>query len=200
MRRFIAHAAFLAAGIAFADPLLAHEGAHAVSDSPRERAARIFFSDRRLVTQDGDEVRFFSDVLKDKVVLISFVFTQCKDTCPLQTRRVADVQALMPGFAGNSVRFVSISVDPVNDRPEVLREYANRFHAGPGWTFLTGDKKDIDDVVRRLGHAAPTREAHTSLFVLGNARTGRWLKLDPDTAPVDIAERLRELAADHPQS
>ena len=184
------------ASILFSSAVPAHDGHKAAPASPKERAAQIFFSDRPLVTQHGQHVRFFSDVLKDKVVLVSFLFTECADSCPLQAQKMAAVQSLLAGWTTNVVRLVSISVDPDRDQPEVLREYASRFRAGPGWFFLTGKKTDIDDVIRRLGHAAPAREAHTSLFLLGNSRTGKWLKLDPDTAAVEIAERLRELAAD----
>jgi protein SCO1 len=152
--------------------------------------------DRTLLTQNGEPVRFYSDVLKGKVVLISFIFTQCKDVCPLQTQKLAAVQQLLPGFMGHSVHFVSISVDPERDRPEVLREYAGRFNAGPGWTFLTGNKRDIEDVVARLGQAVKAPQDHTSLFIAGNAKTGRWVKLHPDMTPVAIAEQLRNLAAE----
>jgi protein SCO1 len=150
-------------------------------------------ADRTLLTQNGEPVRFYSDVLKGKVVLISFIFTQCTDTCPLQTSKIAAVQSLLRGWMGNSVHFVSISVDPERDRPEVLREYAARFNAGPGWTFLTGEKRDVDEVVARLGQAARVPQEHTSLFIAGNATTGRWMKLHPDMTPLAIAEQLRTL-------
>jgi protein SCO1 len=171
-------AALLVAGLLLALPLQAREG------------------DRTLLTQDGEPVRFYSDVLKDKVVLISFVFTRCTDVCPMQTQKLAAVQSLLRGWMGRSVHFVSISVDPERDRPEVLREYAGRYNAGPGWTFLTGKKRDVDDVVTRLGQAAKVPQDHTSLFIVGNAKTGRWMKLHPDTTSVAIAEHLRNLVTE----
>jgi cytochrome oxidase Cu insertion factor (SCO1/SenC/PrrC family) len=163
--------------------------------SAKQRAARMFFSDRKLLTQDGRTVAFYSDVLRDKVVLINFIFTQCTDSCPTQTARLAQVQPLV-AHLGQGVSLVSISVDPENDSPAVLREYAARFEAREGWVFLTGAKRDIDDVLRRLQQLAPVREAHTTLFLLGNTRTGRWLKVHPDAPPDEIARQLHLLAAE----
>jgi protein SCO1 len=190
-----ARLAALLAGIFFSTPLAAHHPAPLQAGSG-DRAVRLSFGDNRLLTHEGKPVRFFTDLVKDKVVLISFVFTACTDTCPLQTRNVAAAQSLLRGWSGTAVHFVSISVDPENDSPEVLREYASRFHAGPGWTFLTGNKKEIDAVTRGLAHAAPDREAHTTLYFLGNARSGRWQVASPDATPLELAERLRNLAAE----
>lgn len=162
--------------------------------SPKQRAAQLLFSDRKLVTQRGEEVAFYNDVLRDKVVLINFIFTHCTDSCPMQSAAMAAVQSLLADTAYRDVSLVSISVDPERDTPQVLREYAARFGAGNEWIFLTGSKANVDDVVRRLGQLTATRESHTTLFIAGNVRSGHWLKLHPDTAPAEIARHLRLLA------
>lgn len=168
------------------------------SNDARERAARMFFSDRRLLTQRGKEVRFYSDVLKDRVVLINFVFTQCADTCPMQTAKMAAVQALLEDAA--DVRLVSISVDPGHDTPAALARYAATFGAGMRWTFLTGRSDDVDDVLRRLGQWTGNPRSHTTLFIAGNAVTSQWMKLHPDLSPALIAAELRALVAETPRS
>jgi cytochrome oxidase Cu insertion factor (SCO1/SenC/PrrC family) len=168
--------------------------------TPKHRAARLFFSDRRLVTQHGEAIAFYSGVLRDKVVLINFIFTQCTDACPTQTARLAEVQALLADLIGNGVSLVSISVDPEHDTPRALSEYAARFGAADGWLFLTGAKADVDDVLRRLGQLAPIREAHTTLFLLGNAKTGHWIKVHPEAAPEEIARQMRLLEAETSRS
>jgi cytochrome oxidase Cu insertion factor (SCO1/SenC/PrrC family) len=165
-----------------------------VTLSPKQRAARIFFSDRRLLNQRGDEVAFYSDVLRDKVVLINFIYTQCTDACPTQTARLAQVQSLLGDRVGRDVALVSISVDPEHDTPQVLREYATRFGAKEGWVFLTGSSTDVNDVLRRLGQLASSREEHTTLFIVGNVATGHWMKVHPDAAPSEIARLVRSLA------
>ena len=198
-----------AASLVFAHAI-AHEGAHGASHdagvastpavqasvSPREQAARIFFGDRRLVTQDGNEVAFWTDMLKDHVVLLNFIFTHCTDACPTQSARVEVVQALLRAAPAARVRLISISVDPDRDSPAVLAAYAATFHAGRDWTFLTGSKANVDDVLRRLGQLTAEPRAHTSLYIVGNAATGHWMKLHPDSPPAAIAAELRSLAAE----
>jgi protein SCO1 len=165
-----------------------------IEPSPKQKAARIFFSDRKLVTQRGEEVEFYSNVLRGKVVLINFIFTQCTDSCPTQTARLAEVQTLLGERVGHGVSLVSISVDPEHDTPKALRDYAARFGAGDGWVFLTGNKTSVDDVLRRLAQLTPTRESHTTLFILGNVTTGHWIKVHPDASPGEIAQQIRLLA------
>ena len=143
----------------------------AAGEVPTERAARLFFGDRRLVTQDGREVAFYSDVLKDHVVLVNLVFTHCTDACPTQSAKVAAVQALV-GSSDPRLRFVSISVDPERDTPAALAAFAANFGAGPNWTFLTGRKSDVDDVLRRLGQSTTDPALHGTVFIAGNAATG----------------------------
>jgi protein SCO1 len=206
-------ALMLTMAAAAAVPLHAHDGAHdpakrgsaastlQAADAhsgidPRQRAARLFFSDRKLVTQHGKEVSFYTDVLQGKVVLINFVFTRCADACPMQSATLAAVQSLLADAVGRDVFLVSISVDPVRDTPQVLNEYASRFGAGDGWSFLTGAKANVDEVVRRLGQLTPTAESHTTLFILGNTRNGRWIKLHPDSSPDSISRHLRALASE----
>jgi protein SCO1 len=202
------HFLLLAATLLAWVPARAHDDAkHAVasshsaattSDAPVTRAARLFFGDRRLVTQDGREVAFYSDVLKDRVVLVSFVFTHCTDSCPTQTAKMAAVQALV-GASGTALRFVSISVDPEHDTPAALAAYAANFGAGPNWMFLTGRKEDVDDVLRRLGQSTAVPASHATLFIAGNAATGHWLRVHPDASPEFIAGQLHALAAESAQ-
>jgi cytochrome oxidase Cu insertion factor (SCO1/SenC/PrrC family) len=186
--------ACVAAFTAHAHPLSpSARGESAASAEPKEAAARLVFTDRTLVTQDGEKVSFFSDVLKDRVVLINFIFTHCPDACPLQTAKMSEVQRLLAASDDPRLRLVSISVDPERDRPEVLKAYASQFDAGPHWLFLTGEKANVDHVLRRLGQLASAPSSHTTLFIAGNVRTGRWIKLHPDAAPGTIADHLREL-------
>mgnify|MGYP000229841877 CR=1 FL=1 len=159
-----------------------------------DEAARHYFSDLPLLTQDGKAVRFYSDVLKDQVVLINFIYTHCADACPLAGRKLSQVQTLLGDAFGSGIRFVSISVDPANDTPQALRQYAERVDARPGWTLLTGDNSEA--IVRKLGQFTAEVEDHSMLLIAGNVKTGHWLKMRPDSSPHVIAEQLRQLAAE----
>jgi cytochrome oxidase Cu insertion factor (SCO1/SenC/PrrC family) len=170
----------------------------AASADPKEAAARLLFTERKLLTQDGTEVSFFSDVLKDRVVLINFIFTHCPDACPLQTAKMSEVQKQLAASNDDRLRLVSISVDPKRDSPRALKAYASQFDAGPHWLFLTGEKANVDEVVRRLGQLTSSPSSHTTLFIAGNVRAGRWIKLHPDATPGTIVGHLRELIAPSP--
>ncbi|MGJ7582823.1 SCO family protein [Variovorax sp. RHLX14] len=138
------------------------------------------FPDFTLTTQEGVKVRFYEDLVKGKSVAINVIYTSCKDECPLETARLAEVQSLLGNRVGKDVSFISISIDPEVDRPQVLKRYAQKFGVGPGWYFLTGDKKDINVLTRKLGLARNTdaisKDGHASSLMLGNDATGQWMR------------------------
>jgi len=103
-----------------------------------------------LTSQDG--VRVTLGAYRGKVVAVTFIFTSCQDTCPLLTAKMAQVQdELGPAF-GAKIAFLSITVDPARDTPQVLKQYAQAFGANTaGWAFLTGNSADIREVERRYG-------------------------------------------------
>ena len=100
-----------------------------------------YFPNVELTDQDGKTVKFYDDLIKDKVVAINFIYTHCGDTCPAETASLRQVQKLLGDRVGKDIFFYSISIDPDHDTPKVLKEYADKFHAGPGWRFLTGKKR-----------------------------------------------------------
>ncbi|HYO14318.1 MAG TPA: SCO family protein [Thermoanaerobaculia bacterium] len=159
-----------------ADP---HAGHHHPAPAPpaaEESPAQKYFGDVRLVNQDGKEMRFYSDLIKDKVVVIDVMFTSCTGVCPVMSSTFAKIQNRLGDRLGKDVHLISISVDPVNDTPAKLKEYAARFEAKPGWYFLTGPKENVDAALRKLGQYVENREAHQNLFLIGNDRTGLWKK------------------------
>lgn len=169
--------------------------APAVPDLSREERARAYFTDLPLIAQDGRELRFYSDVLKDKTVLIYMFFASCTDACPLLNAKLAQVKDLLGERAGRDILLVSLTVDPKTDTPEKLRRYAESFGAAPSsWLFLTGADKNVDTIIRKLGHTAPDPAGHLSWLLLGNTAKGRWTKLPPSLPEPAIAERLRLLA------
>jgi protein SCO1/2 len=154
-----------------------------------------YFPNVPLITQDGKTVRFFDDLLKDKVVAINFIFTSCPDSCPLETARLVSVQRLLGDRMGRDVFFYSISIDPERDTPEALKQYAERYHVGPGWLFLTGAEADITLLRKKLGVFMEEIQAdgstdHNLSLVIGNQTTGRWMKRSPFENPYVIATQL----------
>ena len=148
--------------------------------------AQKYFGDTKLVDQNGKEVRFYTDLMKDKTVVIDVMFTACTGACPAMSGTFAKIQSHLGDRVGKDVNLISISVDPVNDTPARLKEYAGRFKAGPGWYFLTGSKENIDATLRKLGQYVENREGHQNLFLIGNDRTGLWKKAFGLAKPEEI--------------
>jgi protein SCO1 len=150
--------------LAGAAQLQAHEVAH------EERLPTIGTApDFALTSQDNERVTLRD--FRGKVVAVTFIYTSCPDTCPLLTMKMAQVQDELGARFGTKVAFVSITVDPERDTPEVLKQYVEAFEADPaGWAFLTGPPAAIRDVVRRYGgftsRTAGGDVAHTFLTSL----------------------------------
>src|SRR5215475_10866390 len=120
------------------------------------RRGANYFPNLPVVTQDGKTLKFYDDVIKGKIVLISFIYTNCPDMCPLTTARISQVEDALGDMVGRDIFFISMTVDPVRDMPERLKEFAKAFDAGPGWLFLTGKPEDIKLINASLGDRSHT--------------------------------------------
>ena len=138
------------------------------------------FPNVELITQDGKKVRFYDDLIKGKVVAIELMYTTCKYNCPLETARMVQVQKLLGDRMGKDVFFYSITIEPDKDTPKVLKDYAAKYHVGPGWLFLTGKEADIKLISRKLGlDFLPNPndpDGHTPSLLIGNEKTGLWMR------------------------
>jgi cytochrome oxidase Cu insertion factor (SCO1/SenC/PrrC family) len=155
--------------------------------------ASSYFPNLVLLTQDNKPVRFYNDLLKGKVVLINFLFTNCKGVCSPMTANLARVQKYLGERVGRDVVMISLTVDPLNDTPAVLKKYAESFKTQPGWYFLTGEKKNVDWVLYKLGGYVEDRQQHSSLLIIGNEATGDWMKVHAMTSPTEIANAVTKL-------
>jgi protein SCO1 len=157
------------------------------TDNSLSDAAREYFTDVQLTTQNGESVRLYSDLLKGKVVVINSFFGTCTGGCPKMSGVLAGLQERLGDRLGKDVFLLSFSVDPETDTPAKLKEYADSFHAKPGWLFLTGKKENVDFALSRLGQKVARKEDHLTLFIVGNNKTGLWKKV---FAPSTNAESL----------
>ncbi len=147
-----------------------------VDDGPTRSPAERYFSDVELIDQDGQKLRFYTDVLKNKVVVINTFFTTCTSICPPMNRNFEKMQDALGDRLGKEAFLVSISVDPETDTPTRLKDYGRRFHARPGWLFLTGKKENVDWALYKLGQYVEAKGEHTSIFIIGNEPKGLWKK------------------------
>jgi protein SCO1 len=150
-----------------------------------------------LLTQDAERVRFFSDVLRDRVVLLSFMYSHCRLACPLLCQRLNQVREAL-GDRFQDVRFVTLSVDPERDTPRDLKQFAERQRARyDNWLFLTGGKAEVKAVLSKLGQWVDDPDDHTTAFIAGNTRTNHWMMVRPDAPPPIVAEQIRGLLAEN---
>ena len=153
-----------------------------------------------LTSQDGAPVKLAD--YRGKVVAVTFIFTLCADTCPVLTPMMSFVQDQLGADFGEKIRFVSITVDPERDTPEVLKDYAQAFGANlSGWAFLTGTPGAISDVARRYGvFAAKTANGsvdHTFLTSIIDQRgilrvQYLGVRFDPEEFRRDLLSLVKE--------
>jgi protein SCO1 len=163
------------------------------SPEDADAVSRDYFTDTYLLTQDGEEVRFYSDVLKDQIVVINFIFTNCQGACPLITQKLRMAREQLGEETASKIRFISISIDPTRDTPAAMREFAKAQNADGNWVFLTGAQENIDLVVKKLGQYYPDVEEHSTLVIAGNVKTRLWMKIPPQAQAAGVAAKLRQL-------
>jgi protein SCO1 len=156
-------------------------------------AGRDYFTNTILLDQDGAPHRLYSDLIAGRIVIITFVFTGCRSSCPLTMAKLVELQDLL-GDDTNRINILSISVDPVIDTPKALRAYADEFHPRPGWFFLTGQSDAVSFILRRLGNRSATPEEHTDVIVIGNDAFGTWVKLTAIATTEDLAAAVAEVS------
>lgn len=166
----------------------------ATSVDPQAAAARaaVRIPDHELVDQDGRRVRL-PELIAGKRVVVDFVFTTCTSVCPTLQTVMQGVQQRLGDRLGKDVVLVSISVDPANDTPARLRDFAADYDARPGWHFLTGAPADVSDVLRAFGVYTSRKEEHSAMFVLGDEPRGRWMYQSGFADPVVVVAQLEAL-------
>jgi protein SCO1 len=153
-----------------------------------------------LTSQDGKQVALAD--LRGKVVAVTFIFTLCSATCPVLTPMMSLVQDRLGADFGTNVAFVSVTIDPERDTPDVLKLYAQMYGADvPGWSFLTGEPIAVQDVIRRYGvFAAKTANNDiehsflTSIIDRRGVLRVQYLgvRFDPEEFRRDLVSLLRE--------
>src|SRR5467141_3793184 len=156
-----------------------------------------YFPNVPLTTQDGATVHLYDDLLKGKSVAINVIYTSCKDECPLETARLAQLQQLLGERMGKDIFFYSITIDPKRDKPEVLKAYAQKYGVGPGWLFLTGKEEDIKLATKKLGLSrvrdAASKDGHSASLMVGNEPSGLWMRNSAVDNPQFLATTIGNL-------
>ncbi|MCU7845392.1 MAG: SCO family protein [Candidatus Thiodiazotropha sp. (ex Monitilora ramsayi)] len=174
------------------DPHAAHKAMLQKPSPVSVSAAQIKLPDLELLDQDGRKVNFRSDVIQDRLVVIDFIYTSCTTVCPILSSVFEQLQEDLGDALGQEVFLVSISVDPGTDRPARLKAYAESYSARPGWTFLTGGRQEIDQLLAALGTYAFELTEHPPSVLVGHAGKGTWTRFNGFPKPEEIHHALAE--------
>jgi cytochrome oxidase Cu insertion factor (SCO1/SenC/PrrC family) len=145
-------------------------------DTGDNSPAKMAIPDVAVLDQDGNQLHFYSDLIKGKTVAINFIFTNCTTICPPLAATFARVLKEMGDKVGRDVYFISISVDPLTDTPERLKTWGAKFRAGAGWSFVTGNKEEMEKLLSALGASVARREDHSPTVIVGNDLKGVWTR------------------------
>jgi len=174
--------------------------ATAAAAASRDRIRERHFPNVQLVTHEGRKVRFYDDLIKDKIVVINFMYAKCEGICPGITTNLVKVQKMLGDRVGKDIFMYSFSLKPEQDTPESLAEYARMHKVGPGWQYLTGAPADLELLRRKLGFTDPdpALDADKSNHI-GNVRYGNeplqlWAACPGMMKPAMILESIGWLA------
>src|SRR5262245_2711156 len=145
--------------------------------------------------QNGKRLSFYSDLVKDRTVVINFIFTTCTTICPPLTATMSSVQQQLGGRASPGIQLISITVDPATDVPARLKSFSEKFGAKPGWTFVTGSKQDIDRLLKALGAYAPDPAGHSAMVLIGNEHARYWIRSYGLASPSALKRLITEASA-----
>src|SRR6185503_5369314 len=157
-------------------------------------ATKIIIPDVEVLDQNGNALHFYSDLIKGKTVAINFIFTTCTTICPPLGATFARVQKDLGERTGRDVHFISISVDPATDTPERMKAWGAKFKAGAGWTFVTGDKPAINELLKALGAGVARPEDHTPFVLIGNDARGTWRRAYGLVKPSQLVQLISDAA------
>lgn len=164
--------------------------------SSRDRIRDRYFPNLILTTHEGRQVKFYDDLVKDKIVVFNMFYAKCEGICSPVTRNLVRVQSLLGPRVGKDIFIYSFSLKPKEDTVPALKHYAEMHKVKPGWLFLTGSADDMETIRRKLGFVDPDPEVdkdtsnHIGVLKYGNEPLQRWGGCPGMQAPDAIAEAI----------
>jgi protein SCO1/2 len=147
---------------------------------------KVRIPDLVLRDQEGRKVRFYSDLIRDKVVVLSFFYTTCTYTCTMQGRTFSKLQSLLGERLGKSVFLISVTSDPVRDNPEQLKAWGRRYNVQPGWTLVTGEETEMNKLLIPFTGQTAGGGMHLPSTFIANDPRGLWTSAAGVFAPEDL--------------
>lgn len=183
-------------GQALAHSAEEHAGHDMPAQSAHSESARIKLADVPLVDQSGKTVRLEKDLVTDKIVVMSFIYTSCTTVCPVVSSIMGKVQQQLGARVGSEVQLVSISIDPQRDDAERLNDYARSFQKGPGWSWLTGSTQSVNETLKGLGSFSGDFKRHQPLILVGDGNSRHWTRFYGFTDPAVLSREVEKLSGE----
>ncbi|MDB5997482.1 MAG: electron transport protein SCO1/SenC [Pseudomonas sp.] len=171
-----------------------HAGHDMPAKSARSESAQVKFADVALVDQNGKPVRLEKDLVTDKIVVMSFIYTSCTTVCPVVSSIMGKVQKKLGARVGSEVQLVSISIDPQRDDAQRLNDYARNFQKGPCWSWLTGSAQSINATLKGLGTFSGDFKNHQPLILVGDGNNRHWTRYYGFTDPAVLTREVEKLS------
>jgi len=168
---------------------------------PPGASSQTYFPNSIFTTHEGRKVRFYDDLIKNKIVIINMLLISCRDgICPLMTANLRAVQEALGSRVGKDIFMYSMTINPEYDTDFMLKSYAKGFGVGEGWSFLTGPKADTEVIRRKLGFYNLNPDVdkdpnqHTGMVRIGNDKLDRWCVMPGMLSAKQIAYAVRNLS------
>jgi protein SCO1/2 len=165
----------------------------------QDQAAPVALSvpDIEVVNQEGQHLRFNSQVVDGRIAIVTGFFTTCSSMCPITQEKLSQVAKLLGPRLGKEVVIVSVSVDAENDTPARMKDWGEKFHIGPGWTLLSGKRAEVDALLKSLGLFVELRQRHQSALMVGSTATG-WVRISSWTSSEKLARLAESMSSAKP--
>lgn len=164
-----------------------------------EGVGKVPIPDLDVRDQAGRKLRFYSDLIKDKVVVLSFFYTSCTYSCTTQGQTFSKLQSLLGDRLGKSVFLISVTTDPAKDGPAQLKSWGKHYNVQTGWTLVTGKESDLNKLLLPFTGTRAGGGMHLPSIFVGNDRTGLWTSaagvFEPETVLNAVDFVTRDTAA-----
>ncbi|EHR73474.1 uncharacterized protein SCO1/SenC/PrrC [Burkholderiales bacterium JOSHI_001] len=160
------------------------------------KPVKVALADTALVDQFGKAVKLKSDAVGERIVVVDFIYTNCTTVCPVNSALLAQVQKGLGARVGKDVALLSLSVDPVRDTPARLKDYSAKYGTPQGWQWLTGSKPQVDEALKAFDAWTPNFVEHPAVIMVGDGKSGKWLRFFGFASPEQITDAVKGLLAD----
>lgn len=147
-----------------------------------------------LIDQNGARVHLKEQLNSRQPVIVEFIFATCTTICPVLSASFVNLQQRL-GKHSQKVHLISISIDPENDSPKVMKQYLKRYRAKPGWDFLTGSRSDIDTVMRAFNAYIPNKMYHVPLTLMKMPDDRQWVRIYGLMSSSEFVSEFQKLGA-----